>query len=62
MPHGSVWPLVAVVGLVTVGIGFIYGTWFYVIGIGLALWGMWGWTMQLLPPPATLEPDEDPST
>lgn len=60
MPHGSVWPLVSVVGLVTCCIGFIFGTWFYVIGVGLGLWGMWGWVSQLIPPSPGVDP-EDPA-
>jgi hypothetical protein len=62
MPHGSIWPLITVLGVFSTTIGFIFGMWFILVGVGLAAWGMWGWITQIRPRPPEIPIDPDHST
>ena len=47
IPPSSAWPLAASIGLLLVGLGLLYGPWFWLPGAGLAAASAWGWTTQL---------------
>ncbi|MGH2699777.1 MAG: hypothetical protein ACRDJL_11365 [Actinomycetota bacterium] len=47
IPSSSVWPLVAAVAALLLGLGLIYGGWMWGPGAVLAVVALWGWVTQL---------------
>jgi hypothetical protein len=43
----STWPVFAALSLLLIGLGLIYGAWFWLPGIALAAGSAWGWTTEL---------------
>jgi amino acid transporter len=44
----STWPVFAALSLLLIGLGLIYGAWFWLPGIALAAGSAWGWTTELM--------------
>ena len=47
LPVASIWPLVAGVGATLVGLGLLYGPWFWLPGALLGLAALRGWSTEL---------------
>jgi hypothetical protein len=47
IPPASTWPVFAAWGLLLIGLGLIYGPWFWLPGAGLGAVSAWGWTTEL---------------
>jgi hypothetical protein len=47
VPTSSIWPLVAAVGALGMGLGLVYGGWLWAPGVMLATVAVWGWVTQL---------------
>lgn len=47
IPPSSMWPLVASVGGLLLGLGLVYGAWFWLPGACVVLLSMWGWLTEL---------------
>jgi hypothetical protein len=45
---GSIWPLMAAVAMLLLALGFLYGTWFWLPGAGLAGVSAWMWLTELV--------------
>jgi hypothetical protein len=43
----SSWPLFAAAAFLLIGLGLLYGAWFWLPGLGLAAAAAWGWTTEL---------------
>ena len=47
IPTSSIWPLVAALGALLIGLGLVYGGWLWAPGAMLATVALWGWVTQL---------------
>jgi hypothetical protein len=47
IPLASIWPILAAVAVVTVGLGLLYGAWLVLPGIALGVVAIYGWLVQL---------------
>lgn len=45
--HSSVWPFVAALAGTSIAFGLVFGPWFWIPGIAVALASAWGWLTQL---------------
>lgn len=45
--HTSAWPILTAVSALLIGLGFLWGGWFWGPGLGLALLAAWGWSSQI---------------
>jgi hypothetical protein len=48
MAPASSWPAFAALSLLLIGLGLIYGAWFWLPGIALAAGSAWGWATELM--------------
>jgi cytochrome c oxidase subunit IV len=46
-PH-SVWPVVAALGYTLLALGVVFGLWLFLIGIGVAAYGIFGFVFQYI--------------
>ena len=47
LPAASTWPLLGAASALLLGLGLLYGAWFWLPGLGLAISAAWGWTTEL---------------
>jgi Cytochrome c oxidase subunit IV len=47
VPPSSAWPLLTAMAALLIGLGLVYGAWFWVPGGGLLVWAAWGWLTEL---------------
>ena len=47
LPTASIWPLLGAAGALLLGLGLLYGAWFWLPGLGVAVGVAWGWTTEL---------------
>ena len=45
--HSSAWPVLTAMDGLLLGMGLLYGPWFWVPGLGLGAVILWGWSSQL---------------
>ena len=45
--HTSAWPILTAVAALLIGLGFLWGGWFWGPGLGLAVLTAWGWSSQI---------------
>ena len=45
--HTSAWPILTAISALLIGLGLLWGAWFWGPGLGLTALSTWGWSSQI---------------